>query len=38
MPIIVAKHAGFCMGVQKAVERAMQAAGEAGDSALACYT
>ena len=38
MPIIVAKHAGFCMGVQKAVERTMQAAGEAGDSALACYT
>ena len=38
MPIIVAKHAGFCMGVQKAVERTMQAANEAAESALDCYT
>ncbi len=38
MPIIVAKHAGFCMGVHKAVERTMHAAGEAGDLAIACYT
>lgn len=38
MPIIVAKHAGFCMGVQQAVERTLQAAGEAENAALSCYT
>ena len=38
MPIIVAKHAGFCMGVQKAVDRTMQAANDAAESALDCFT
>ena len=38
MPIIVAKHAGFCMGVQQAVERTLKAADEAAHSGLACYT
>ena len=38
MPIIVAKHAGFCMGVQQAVERTLKAADEAAQAGLACYT
>ena len=38
MPIIVAKHAGFCMGVQQAVERTLEAACEARETNLACFT
>jgi (E)-4-hydroxy-3-methyl-but-2-enyl pyrophosphate reductase len=36
--VIVAKHAGFCMGVNKAVEQALSAAKVAKTSGIPCFT
>lgn len=38
MPIIVAKHAGFCLGVRQAVEQALLALTKAQASGLTAYT
>ena len=38
MPIEVAEHAGFCMGVAQAVERAVQAAREASLHGMQCFS
>ena len=38
MPVIVASHAGFCMGVQQAIEQALQAANQAEEQGLQCYS
>jgi len=38
LPIIVAKHAGFCVGVRQAVEQALQALTQAQASGLPAYT
>ncbi len=38
MPVTVARHAGFCIGVQKAVEAAMRAADAAKREALPCWS
>ncbi len=38
MEVIVAKNAGFCMGVNKAVEQALSAAQTAKASGIPCYT
>ncbi len=38
MPLIVAKHAGFCMGVKQAVDKAMAAAEQARQQGIPCRT
>jgi small subunit ribosomal protein S1 len=38
MPCTVAKHAGFCMGVRQAVEKAEQAAQSARERGIPCYS
>ena len=37
MPITLAAHAGFCVGVRKAMEKAFSAAEEAGRNNIPCY-
>ena len=37
MPLILARHAGFCVGVRKAMENALSAAREAGEKQIPCY-
>ena len=36
MPCTVAKHAGFCMGVRQAVEKAERAAAQARERGIPC--
>lgn len=38
MPCTVAKHAGFCMGVRQAVEKAERAAAQAQERGIPCYS
>jgi len=38
LPVVVAKHAGFCMGVQQAIDQALRAAQLAGEQGLRCYS
>ena len=37
MPLIVAGHAGFCVGVSRAMEKAFQAAEQAAAEGVPCY-
>ena len=37
MPLTLAKHAGFCVGVRKALEKAFSAAEEAREKKIPCY-
>ena len=38
MPYTIARHAGYCAGVRKAMELAFRAAREAREQGVACYS